>query len=136
MQAAILRVKLAHLDDWSAARRAHAHRYDELLAGTVLTLPAERAGAAPESHVWHLFATRHPRRAALAAFLKERGIGTGVHYPKAVYQQPVFASLAVPEGACPVAERHGQEELSLPMFPELTPDDIAYVAQTVREFTA
>jgi len=135
MQAAILRAKLVHLDDWSAARRAHAHHYDELLAGADLQLPGERPGAAPEGHVWHLFATRHPQRDALATFLKERGVGTGVHYPKAVYQQPVFASLGIAAGAYPVAERHAREELSLPMFPELTPGDVAYVAHAVREFT-
>lgn len=135
MQAAILRVKLAHLDDWSAARRAHADRYGELLAGAALALPGERAGASREGHVWHLYATRHPRRGALAAFLRERGIGTGIHYPKAVYQQPVFAPLQIPEGACPVAERHAREELSLPMFPELTPEEVTYVANSVREFT-
>lgn len=135
IQAAILRTKLPHLDAWSAARRTHAHRYEELLAGAELELPGERAGAQPEGHVWHLFTTRHPHRDALAAHLKAQGIGTGIHYPKAVYQQPIFASLGVPEGACPVAERQGREELSLPLFPELTADDVAYVAHAVREFT-
>lgn len=134
MQAAVLRVKLAHLDAWNAARRAHAHRYEELLAGSSVELPEERAGAAPEGHVWHLYAIRHPRRDALAAYLKERGIGTGVHYPAALHLQPAFASLGIGPGAYPVAERQAREELSLPLFPELTANEVAYVANAVRAF--
>jgi dTDP-4-amino-4,6-dideoxygalactose transaminase len=134
MQAAVLRVKLAHLDDWNAARRRHAHRYDELLAGSGVELPEERRGAAPEGHVWHLYAVRHPRRDALAAYLKERGIGTGVHYPTALHMQPAFASLGLGPGAFPVSERQAREELSLPLYPEMTADDVAYVADAVRAF--
>ncbi len=134
MQAAVLRVKLAHLDAWNSARRRLAHRYDELLAGSSVELPEERHGAAPEGHVWHLFAVRHPRRDALAAYLKERGIGTAVHYPAALHLQPAFASLGLGVGAYPVAERQAREELSLPLYPELTTEDVAYVADAVRAF--
>jgi len=134
MQAAVLRVKLAHLDAWNSARRALAHRYEELLAGSSIELPEERPGAAPEGHVWHLYAIRHPRRDALAAYLKARGIGTGVHYPTPLHLQPAFASLGIGPGAYPVAERQAREELSLPLFPELTADDVAYVANAVRAF--
>jgi dTDP-4-amino-4,6-dideoxygalactose transaminase len=134
LQAAILRVKLAHLDDWNAARRRHAHRYDELLAGSSVELPEERPGATPEGHAWHLYAVRHPRRDALAAYLKERGIGTGVHYPAALHMQPAFAALGLGPGAYPVAERQAREELSLPLYPEMTADDVAYVADAVRAF--
>lgn len=136
MQAAILRAKLPHLDDWNAARRRIAHQYTELLSGAELELPEERRGAAPDGHVWHLYATRHPRRDALAAYLRERGIGTGVHYPKALYEQPAFAALGIASGACPVAERQAREELSLPLFPELTPGEVVAVAAVVRAFTA
>lgn len=134
LQAAVLRVKLTHLDDWNAARRAHAHRYGELLSGAGVGLPGERAGATPEGHVWHLYALRHPRRDALAAYLKERGIGTGIHYPKALPQQPAFADLGISPGTYPVAERQAREELSLPMFPELTAADVRHVADAVRAF--
>ncbi|MCA1670255.1 MAG: DegT/DnrJ/EryC1/StrS family aminotransferase, partial [Thermomicrobia bacterium] len=134
LQGAVLRVKLAHLDAWNAARRRLAHRYDELLAGSGVELPEERSGAAPEGHVWHLFAVRHPRRDALAAYLKERGIGTAVHYPTALHLQPAFASLGLGAGAFPVAERQAREELSLPLYPELTTDEVAYVADAVRAF--
>ena len=136
MQAAVLRVKLAHLDAWNAARRHLAHRYDELLSGSGVELPEERPGAAPECHVWHLYAIRHERRDALASFLKERGIGTGVHYPTALHLQPAFASLGIPAGAFPVAERQACTELSLPLYPELTTDEITYVADAVRAFGA
>ncbi len=134
MQAAVLRVKLPHLDAWNAARRHLAHRYDELLAGSGVELPEERPGAAPEGHVWHLYAVRHPRRDALAAHLKERGIGTAVHYPTALHLQPAFASLGLAVGAFPVAERQARDELSLPLYPELTADAVTYVADAVRTF--
>ncbi|MDQ2784369.1 MAG: DegT/DnrJ/EryC1/StrS family aminotransferase [Chloroflexota bacterium] len=134
MQAAILRVKLAHLDEWNAARRRLAHQYDELLAGSSVTLPEERPGAAPEGHVWHLFAVRHPRRDALATYLKERGIGTAVHYPTALHLQPAFASLGLGEGAYPVAEQQAREELSLPLYPEMTADEVVFVADAIRAF--
>jgi len=134
MQAAVLRVKLPHLDAWNAARRHLARRYDELLSGSGVELPEERPGAAPEGHVWHLYAVRHPRRDALAAHLKERGIGTAVHYPTALHLQPAFASLGLGAGAFPVAERQARDELSLPLFPELTDDELAYVADAVRAF--
>ncbi len=134
LQAAVLLVKLAHLDDWNAARRRLAYRYDELLAGTNLELPAERPGAPPEGHIWHLYAVRHPRRDALAAYLKERGIGTAVHYPTALHLQPAFASLGLGPGAFPVAERQAREELSLPLYPEMTNDDVDYVASAIRAF--
>jgi len=134
LQAAVLRVKLTHLDDWNAARRRLAHQYDELLAGSSVTLPEERPGATPEGHVWHLFAVRHPRRDALAAYLKERGIGTAVHYPTALHRQPAFASLGLGVGTFPVAEQQAREELSLPLYPELTAADVTYVADAVRAF--
>jgi dTDP-4-amino-4,6-dideoxygalactose transaminase len=97
-------------------------------------LPEIRTGAPPESHVWHLYTIRHPRRDALAAYLKERGIMTGVHYPKAVHLQPAFASLGLPAGTFPNAERQAAQELSLPLYPELAPDDVAYIANAVRTF--
>ncbi len=134
LQAAILRVKLAHLDDWNVARRRLAHQYDELLAGSSVALPEERAGATPEGHVWHLFAVRHPRRDALAAYLKERGIGTAVHYPTALHLQPAFASLGLGARTFPVAEEQAREELSLPLYPELTAKEVMYVADAVRAF--
>jgi dTDP-4-amino-4,6-dideoxygalactose transaminase len=136
IQAAMLRVKLRHLDDWNVARRRHAARYDELLAGANVELPDLRPGAPPESHVWHLYTIRHPRRDALAAYLKERGIATGVHYPKAVHLQPAFASLNLPAGSFPHAERQAAQELSLPLYPELAPEDVASIADAVRAFEA
>ena len=136
IQAAMLRVKLRHLDGWNAARRRLAARYDELLAGAEIELPELRPGAPPESHVWHLYTIRHPRRDALAAYLKERGITTGVHYPKAVHLPPAFAYLGLPAGTFPNAERQAAQELSLPLYPELAPDDQAYIADAVRAFGA
>ncbi|HWQ12680.1 MAG TPA: DegT/DnrJ/EryC1/StrS family aminotransferase [Roseiflexaceae bacterium] len=131
IQAAILSAKLQHLPAWNARRRVIAEMYDELLAGTGLTLP-ERS---PEGdHVYHLYVVRVPdgRRERVRAALRERGIGAEVHYPLPAHQQPVYAHLA-PEGGLPVTERLAGEVLSLPMYPELTDEEVRAVAEAVRE---
>jgi dTDP-4-amino-4,6-dideoxygalactose transaminase len=130
LQAAILRVKLAHLDDWVVARRAHAACYTELLEGADLVLPREAPG---RDHAWHLYVVRSPDRDGLRAHLAAQGIAADIHYPRLVYQQPAYTDIA-PPGRCPVAERVAPEVLSLPMYPELTETQIRYVAEGVRSF--
>jgi dTDP-4-amino-4,6-dideoxygalactose transaminase len=126
MQAAILRVKLEHLDDWTAACRRIAARYDEVLGDAPLTRPVERPGA---RHVYHLYTVRHPERDALAKALADLGIGTAVHYPIPIPAQPMFGR--DPRG-WPEAARASREVLSLPCFPELTDDEVEEVASAVR----
>jgi dTDP-4-amino-4,6-dideoxygalactose transaminase len=129
LQGAILRVKLRHLPAWVAARRAHAAQYHTLLAGTGLTRPIEMPYAA---HAYHLYTVRLRDRDALAAALAADGVRTGLHYPIPVHLQPAYADLGYAAGAFPAAERVANEVLSLPMFPELTAEQIAKVAAAVR----
>lgn len=133
MQAAVLAVKLAHIDGWNERRRTHAAAYRTALQDLPLTSVDVPAGAEP---VFHIFAVRTPRRDALQRFLEERGIGTGVHYPTPIHLQPAYAHLALPRGAFPVAERAAQELLSLPMYPELTDALRNEVVAAVRAFFA
>jgi len=131
IQAAILRVKLRHLDDWTAARRRVAARYDELLAGAPVTTPY----CAPNArHVYHQYTIRAPRRDELEAFLKSKGIGTMIYYPVPLHRQEIYADLGLGPGSLPEAERAAQEVLSLPIYPELTDGQIEEVAAAIRQF--
>lgn len=130
LQAAVLRVKLEHLDTWNARRQALAERYCHALAGADgLTLPEVADGVDP---VWHLFVVRHGRRDALAAALEARGVGTMIHYPVPPHRQPAYAPMNLADGALPVAERIHREVLSLPIGPHLAPADADRVAEAVR----
>ena len=129
LQAAILRVKLAHLDDWTARRRALAAAYREALAGTGLTLPEVPGWAEP---VWHLYVVRSPERDALQARLTEAGVGTLIHYPIPPHMQEAYADLRLAPEALPRARQLAGEVLSLPMGPHLSPD----AAGRVREAMA
>ena len=119
MQGAVLRVKLRQLPAWTAARRAHAARYAELLPGIGLAAPCE---APQRLHVYHVFNVRVPRRAQVREALAEQGIGTGIVYPLPLHLQPAFAELGHAPGAFPEAERAAQELLALPIYPELPED--------------
>jgi dTDP-4-amino-4,6-dideoxygalactose transaminase len=125
LQAAILRVKLPHLDEWIALRRKWAALYNQLLADSGLMLPAEPNGY---QHVYHLYVIRSQQRDALQVSLKEHGIGTAIHYPKPVHLQPFYSNGADRLGEFPVAEKICDEILSLPMFPELTQEQVEAVA--------
>lgn len=126
LQAAILRVKLDHIDAWTDACRRIAARYDRLLADTPLTLPRELPGA---RHVYHLYTVRHPQRDALAKALADVGVGTAVHYPIPIPAQPMFGR---DERGWPESARAAREVLSLPCFAELTGDEVEEVARSVR----
>jgi dTDP-4-amino-4,6-dideoxygalactose transaminase len=140
LQASILRVKLRHLEAGNARRRRLADRYGEALSGVQgLTLPVQMSWG---HHVYHLFvvrvggssAARGPeRRAALQGYLREREIGTAVHYPQPVHVQPAYVDLA-PAGSLPETERAAGEVLSLPLYPELPEGDALRVAEAIRAF--
>jgi dTDP-4-amino-4,6-dideoxygalactose transaminase len=131
LQAAFLRAKLRHLPDWNAARLRIARRYDELLAGAGLVLPELLDDGA---HVYHLYVVRALHRDALQAALRERGVGTAVHYPLPAHLQPAYADLALAQlGDLPITERLAGEVLSLPIYPELTDAEIEAVAAAVRD---
>jgi dTDP-4-amino-4,6-dideoxygalactose transaminase len=132
LQAAILRVKLQHLDAQNARRQAIALAYDEALRGTSLTPPARRNGAA---HVFHLYVLRVPDREAMQARLRAAGIGSGIHYPSPVHLQPAYRErTAIGPSGCRATERAAQQVLSLPMYPELTEDQITQVCEALRRF--
>lgn len=127
LQAALLRVKVRRLREWEARRRAIAAEYLEAFAHLPLELPVERAGA---RHVYHLFTVRHPQRDSLVAGLTELGVGTAVHYPRAVPGQPVFGEDG--QTRWPEAWRAAGEVLSLPCFPEMTEAEVSGVIDAVR----
>ncbi len=130
IQGAVLRVKLRHLEAWTEARRSHARHYNELLESSAVDTPDEMPYA---RHVYHVYAVRTPRRDALQQALNAQGIQTNIHYPIPVHLLPAHADLGHTRGAFPHAESAADQVLSLPMFPELTDEQIATVAQGVRE---
>lgn len=131
LQAAILRVKLRHLDAWNAGRQRIAELYDEMLAGVEEVKTPKRVP--DRSHVFHLYVIQHPNREGLRAHLKQMGIETGLHYPIPVHLQPCYHELGVRFGALPVSEATAQNVLSLPMFPEMTEEQASYVCGGIIE---
>ncbi len=131
VQAAVLGVKLKHLEQWNARRRDHARLYDELLAGLDVKTPVEKGFA---KHVFHLYIIRLDRRDELAEHLASRGVSVGFHYPVALHQQEAYAGLGYKPGSFPEAEACAAQVLSLPMFPELTESQIRYAAEAIAAF--
>jgi dTDP-4-amino-4,6-dideoxygalactose transaminase len=134
LQAAVLRVKLRHLERWNAERRERAAAYSRVLAGVPgLVTPREREGA---RSAWHLYTIRTPERDALSEHLKSRGIGTAIHYPRPIHLQASMAPAGGKAGDLPVSERLSREVLCLPLYPELPLDDVERVAGEVRAFAS
>lgn len=133
MQAAILRVKLRHLDEWNESRRRHADFYFETLDAGEILLPATDERAEP---VWHLFVVRVPERERLQQVLKAEGIATGIHYPVPLHLQPACEYLGIAPGSLPVTEKAAAEVVSLPMYPELTSSQLERIANAVAAVAA
>jgi dTDP-4-amino-4,6-dideoxygalactose transaminase len=131
LQAAVLSVKLSYLDEWIEERRRNARLYTELLANTEVVTPGEARGV---RHAYHLYVVRTPRRDALLAHLKACGIGAGIHYPLPLHRQPAYLKLGYADVVLPETERAATEVLSLPMYPELTEEQIGYVTYKIKEF--
>lgn len=131
IQGAVLGVKLKYLDNWTRERRRVARRYQELLAATPLQLPREAEGV---QSAWHLYVVRHPRRDELKKHLESHQIGCALHYPVPLHLQKCYAQLGYKPGAFPVAEKAARECLSLPIYPELTDEQIERVAGVILEF--
>ncbi len=131
IQALVLRTKLPHLADWNEQRRSHARQYHELLQGT----PAVTPVACPENtHVYHLYVVRVPQRDELQAWLKTQGVFSGIHYPIPAHLQQAVTLLGYKTGDLPVTERVTGEILSLPMYAELTDNDIEYIVDSIKTF--
>jgi dTDP-4-amino-4,6-dideoxygalactose transaminase len=142
LQAAVLRVKLGHLDQWNALRRERAAEYDRLFAHAGLVAKGQLSPAPvrlPETaaqahHVFHQYVIRASRREELRKFLTARRIGTQVYYPLPLHMQNCFAYLGYNEGDLPESERASREVLALPIYPELTSDEQHYVVEAIAEF--
>lgn len=128
-QGAVLRVKLRHLEEWSARRKAIAARYRRNLSGLPLTLPQDDPR---DECAYHLFVIYVGNREAVQAELKDRGVGTAVHYPVPLHLQNALASLGCKQGDFPHAEKACREVLALPLFPELTDDEVDYVCESLQ----
>jgi len=131
IQGAVLSVKLKHLDKWNDGRRKNADLYRKYLEGTGVGLPEEMPYA---KHVYHVFCVRVKERQKLIDFLKEKGIFTNIHYPIPIHLQKAYQFLGYKKGDFPVTEGCMDEILSLPMFAELTEEEIKYTADCIREF--
>lgn len=132
IQAAVLLAKLGHLAAWSARRREHAAYYSAALAG----VPGVRTPVTdPQNeHIFHQYTLRVERRDELQAHLKAKGIGNAIYYPVPLHRQRCFAHLGYREGRLPAAEQAAREAISLPVYPELTRDQLDYVVDAVRGF--
>jgi len=128
IQAAILRIKLAQIDNFNEERRANASAYCRVLAGQDLVLPTQRDGC---RHVYHQFTLRLKNRQAVADALAKAGIASAIYYPVPLHQQEVFLKMYGPQESLPVAENCCAEVLSLPMFPELTQEEIRQIADVI-----
>jgi dTDP-4-amino-4,6-dideoxygalactose transaminase len=155
LQAAVLRVKLPHLESWTEARRANALRYESLLAQAGLAAPADDGdpaipvdngpfpivlpqgfSSADSRHVANQYVIRLRRRDEARAFLAQRDIGTEIYYPVPLHRQECFAHLGYTEGSLPESERAARETLALPVFPELTNEQADYIVRSLAEFYA
>ena len=131
LQAVVLRAKLPYLAEWDELRRQHAALYNKLLRGLRVVRPLE----CPENrHVYHLYVIRAPRRDELQAWLKSQGVSTGIHYPVPIHLQNAMSFLGYKAGDLPATERVVNEILSLPMYAELTDDEIEFVADSIKTF--
>ncbi|MBG6070808.1 MULTISPECIES: DegT/DnrJ/EryC1/StrS aminotransferase family protein [unclassified Polaromonas] len=128
LQAAILRVKLAKLDEWNARRGVIAARYQEGFANSGLTLPHVPEWAVP---VWHLYVVQHPQRDALHKVLANNGVGTLIHYPIPPHLQQAYESAGWEQGSFPLTERMANQVLSLPIGPNITKESIAHMVELI-----
>ncbi|MBV9332755.1 MAG: DegT/DnrJ/EryC1/StrS family aminotransferase [Candidatus Eremiobacteraeota bacterium] len=128
IQAAVLDVKLKHLDAWNEARRRHADAYDVRLSALGIRTPIRLHD---EGHVYHLYVIEVEQRGRVAEALRERGIQTGIHYPIPIHLQPAYSDLNLGRGAFPRTEQSAERVLSLPMFPELTQEQIDLVVDAL-----
>ena len=140
LQAAVVLAKLGHLDEWTAARQANARRYDGLfeesglLRDGLVQLPCSEDSPAEHRHVFNQYVIRAERRDALQEYLKEKSVGTAVYYPRPLHLQECFKGLGRSPGDLPESERAARETLALPVFPELSDEQAAYVVRTIGEF--
>jgi dTDP-4-amino-4,6-dideoxygalactose transaminase len=130
IQAAILRVKLRHLEDSNEKRHCLAEKYTSLLQA-IVTTPIERADC---RHVFHLYVIQHPERDALQSYLAEHGIGTGIHYPIPIHLQPTYRTRLGIQGSLPISEKICRQILSLPLYPQMDLKQVEFIAEMISNF--
>lgn len=131
MQAALLRVKLKHLDHWNNQRRATAQYYNEHLKHTELTIPFE---AEHRKHVYHMYILQSENREKIISYLRSRGISTGIYYPVPLHLQKAYKKLGYRNGDMPISEYLSHRTFAIPMYPELTEDQKAYIVEVIKNF--
>jgi dTDP-4-amino-4,6-dideoxygalactose transaminase len=131
-QAAVLNVKMKYIEKWTEMRRSNAEKYNKILKELDQVVPPSELGST--KHVYHLYVVRVKNRARLQEFLSENGIGAGLHYPIPLHLTQAYAHLGYQKGDFPVAERLAEEILSLPLYPELTEEQIEYVGEKLMIF--
>jgi len=129
LQAAALRVKLRHLDAWNAARQEHACTYTEQLQGHVVAVPVVQS---PSTHVFYVYVVQVEERDQFRQLLEDAGIATGIHYPIPIHLQPACAQYSYKQGMLPVTEAVTERIVSLPMYPELTTEQIHHIVSTIK----
>ena len=130
LQAVILSVKLKYLNDWTDKRRNNAQLYNELLSNSDVIIPEEMSYA---RHVYHIYAIRTKRRKELIEKLKKNDISTGIHYPIPLHLQPAYKYLGYKRGDFPITEKISEEILSLPIYPELTDEQITFISELIKK---
>lgn len=133
LQAAILHVKLGHLDQWIENRRRVASRYRELLESLPIEVARESEGC---THVYHIFSVFHDERDRLRDYLEKKGIASGIHYPIPLHLQEAYSHLGMKKGDFPVSEKLADRQMSLPVFPEMTDEQIEGVVAALKEALA
>jgi dTDP-4-amino-4,6-dideoxygalactose transaminase len=136
LQAAVLRVKFRHLDGWTARRQENAALYSKLLSAAKIPVRPPVVQAYQTRHVYNQYVVRCEQRDRLQGYLKDRGIGSEVYYPLSLHLQECFADLGYKAGDFPVSERASEEVLALPVNPEVSGEDVAYICQTIQSFYA
>ena len=131
IQGAVLGVKIKYIEEWTEKRRKNAEAYNELLKKSDIVLPFEAEYA---RHVYHIYAIRAKNRDRLRDFLGKNGISTGIHYPIPIHLQKAYSFMGIKQGAFPIAEKVADEILSLPMYPELSEEQMEYISETVKSF--
>lgn len=131
LQAVVLRAKLPHLDEYNRLRKEHAELYNRLLSDLPVMTPVELPG---NSHIYHMYVIRTPHRDELQAWLKENGVGTGIHYPIPIHLQNSMSAFGGKLGDLPITEEIVKQILSLPMYPEMTDEAIHIVVSTIEKF--
>jgi dTDP-4-amino-4,6-dideoxygalactose transaminase len=142
LQAAVLRVKFRHLDDWLKKRLARAEHYNQIITASGLETAGfvrppraiYKESGAPNYHTYHQYVIRAKKRDRLQVFLKEKGVGTSVFYPLSLHEQKCFSNLGYKRGDFPVSEKAAKEALALPMYPELTSEQQSYVVSCLAQF--